>query len=1148
MIKLRKHTLPRITSTLLIFMLMLTAVPLAKAAEIDRYEFRTTAGAVLTASDKEVPIGASVTYTLYAVYDDSTEAQVDFSTTPVNLSYSNTTLFPTVSNPQRLNSGVAVQFTATDQGGPDDDIAGQSATVTVTVGGKTCSVNLTLGVSQIKGLSYYAKTSDGIYDYSSSGDELKKIMSQMQLGSNALEIPRGLTAKVFVVPVFTNATMYSTNNEAITFAVDTGITFIGGQWPAAITDPSDHSFVLSAAGDLRLDVGNRTVTKFETTASGYNIRGVDHDLMPGISSLSVNMPVQVAPSVVTAIAIEQWDGTSYNPIAYNGTNHYYPLTGRVGDVLKLRIKVQYSDGSSVDLIGANSYGTYAGGTYFLPQDTVDSYDPDNGYTKAPTASDFASGNTDELGVLHGYFMSHFPNSYSTLVNPVSGTPTASDWLNNETETNAHVILADLSEQIVLHQTGGTAGGISLNHLRSGSDEIIPGHYTVQLNAMGIYTLDFSGTYTANGYTDLKTVKALDKLTDNFKINLTVQSPTIEKVYLASDSDYLSYFPASDIYAFYDQVALAAQISADPTDDTPTFTVYPLLLDSGYLTTSDYISDGFPDYLQIGSAGSTGINKMLVADWNLATMNAGLSGGFSGLSIESIKDDGAGFICFEVQVLPDSVITDALPAEINLNLAGLQPTAAGAVKYTLPAPNPLPMKVYLSSDLPVIVTVNGSHAAAGTTGAGYYAPGMTATINAGTRIGYTFDGWTVNSGGVTLDDKSAETTTFILTTEDVTVTANWRYNGGGTQSTTKINGIDVNYSIDTNGVVTLKPTAAQLEKLLETIGDDGVLSISVSGISGMMSATIEIDLTKLIASDKLQVFVFNILGHEVRFPVGALESMRKLATTLRFGVAPGSIIFDLTDANGKAIDWYDYENPVTVSMPFTAPQDISTHQIVMVDEDGKIIPRSRYADGKAYAKVSKPGIYDAAIKSLGGFTDTQGKWMNEAVGYMAARGIVEGVGDNLFDAQGTITRAHFVTMLMRSLNLELDYEELMPPEDFDSVPDWAQKSVRMATALGLTLRDEDGNFNPDAPILRQEMFFTAYEAMKACGMLPSIYTQQWAVFDDWNDVEAKHVDAIQNLAKLRLVNGNGYGTLNPNGESTRSEGAQFLFNILKYDAK
>ena len=178
--------------------------------------------------------------------------------------------------------------------------------------------------------------------------------------------------------------------------------------------------------------------------------------------------------------------------------------------------------------------------------------------------------------------------------------------------------------------------------------------------------------------------------------------------------------------------------------------------------------------------------------------------------------------------------------------------------------------------------------------------LSVAIPTPTRNGYRFLAWwTEQDGGVEVD----EYTEFEDNTE---IWARWTRNssgGGGstpTQPTTKIDGVDINYSIDKNGVVTLKPTPHQLDKLLKTIGDDGVLNISVSGITNMKSAIIEIALTKLIASDKLQVFVFNVLGHEVRFPVGALESMQKLAKTLRFGVAPGSIVFELTEANGNAI--------------------------------------------------------------------------------------------------------------------------------------------------------------------------------------------------------------------------------------------------------
>ena len=441
-----------------------------------------------------------------------------------------------------------------------------------------------------------------------------------------------------------------------------------------------------------------------------------------------------------------------------------------------------------------------------------------------------------------------------------------------------------------------------------------------------------------------------------------------------------------------------------------------------------------------------------------------------------------------------------------------------------------------------------------TGGGDFAEGTEVTLTADAApSGRVFDKWTSDNGGTFVNANSASTT-FTMPANDVTVTATYknRPSGSGsgstpTQPTTKIDGVDVNNSVDSNGVVTLKPTSQQLDKLLKTIGDDGVLNVSVSDIPGMNSSVIELDLAKLTANDKLQEFAFSVRGHELRLPMGALESMQKLAKTLRFRLTIGSIIFELTDANGKAIDWYDYANPVTVSMPFAAPQDISTHQIVMIDKaDDTIIPRSWFADGNAYAKVSAPGTYDAAIKPLAAFTDTDGLWMAEAVGYMGVRGIVEGIGDGLFDAQGTITRAHFVTMLMRAL--DLPGKAGMLPADFGDVPVWARPYVADAAALGLLPLDKDGNFNPNAPILRQDMFYMAYEAMELCGMLPSIYTQNIIPFTDWNDVEAEHADALQNLAKLGLVKGNGDGTLNPNGESTRSEGAQFLYNILKYDAK
>lgn len=68
-----------------------------------------------------------------------------------------------------------------------------------------------------------------------------------------------------------------------------------------------------------------------------------------------------------------------------------------------------------------------------------------------------------------------------------------------------------------------------------------------------------------------------------------------------------------------------------------------------------------------------------------------------------------------------------------------------------------------------VTVDGSTAA--TTGAGSYLKDAVVTVDAGTKAGYRFAGWT-SDPAVTFADASSTNTTFTMLGSAVTVTANW----------------------------------------------------------------------------------------------------------------------------------------------------------------------------------------------------------------------------------------------------------------------------------------------------------------------------------------------------------------------------------------
>ena len=119
-----------------------------------------------------------------------------------------------------------------------------------------------------------------------------------------------------------------------------------------------------------------------------------------------------------------------------------------------------------------------------------------------------------------------------------------------------------------------------------------------------------------------------------------------------------------------------------------------------------------------------------------------------------------------------------------------------------------------------VTVNNSYA--DTSGAGSYAAGSVVTVSAGNRSGYTFNGWTTDSG-VAFDDANAAETTFTMPEGSVTVTANWSRDGGS--SSYGRDDSDPSYAVETpdkteNGSVSVSPkNASQGDRVTVTVKPD-----------------------------------------------------------------------------------------------------------------------------------------------------------------------------------------------------------------------------------------------------------------------------------------------------------------------------------------
>lgn len=93
----------------------------------------------------------------------------------------------------------------------------------------------------------------------------------------------------------------------------------------------------------------------------------------------------------------------------------------------------------------------------------------------------------------------------------------------------------------------------------------------------------------------------------------------------------------------------------------------------------------------------------------------------------------------------------------------------------------------------------------------------------------------------------------------------------------------------------------------------------------------------------------------------------------------------------------------------------------------------------------------------------GEWYSDAVAWAGGTGIVNGVGDNCFAPNQSITREQMAVMIVNFANacgvhLPTNLQELSF-EDEDSIHDWAVDAVHIAQRAGIINGRDDNNFAP-----------------------------------------------------------------------------------------
>lgn len=194
-------------------------------------------------------------------------------------------------------------------------------------------------------------------------------------------------------------------------------------------------------------------------------------------------------------------------------------------------------------------------------------------------------------------------------------------------------------------------------------------------------------------------------------------------------------------------------------------------------------------------------------------------------------------------------------------------------------------------------------------------------------------------------------------------------------------------------------------------------------------------------------------------------------------------------------------------------------------------------------VADPTRAPTNVGDASKFTDMgEYGWAMPYIEDLVNQGIVKGISETEFGPDIYISRADATVLLYRILK-EAD---ISFTENFaDVYPDkYYYDEIGQAKATGVAWGIGNNLFDPDGTMQRQDMATLAYRVLKARQILTAIPNTAKALnnYWDWRDIDFYARDAIAACVENNLMGGYGDGTIRPKDDATRIEVALFVQRI------
>ncbi|MDO4540355.1 MAG: S-layer homology domain-containing protein, partial [Syntrophomonadaceae bacterium] len=385
-----------------------------------------------------------------------------------------------------------------------------------------------------------------------------------------------------------------------------------------------------------------------------------------------------------------------------------------------------------------------------------------------------------------------------------------------------------------------------------------------------------------------------------------------------------------------------------------------------------------------------------------------------------------------------------------------------------------------------------------------------------------------------------------------------------------------------GTAAAHVTANEVNAAIRSGADEIVIAPVVAGEASAVSVSVPTASVAAIASGGATALTIHTNHGAIAIPNETLAAIASQADGADIEITVETKTVEdaekaIAASDSPDVGYIDLENATVIQVGITSGGDIITgfgsnsltvtlpvddnytegrsYLVVVVGDDGTAEITTGTAiikDGQRLVAVTLNHLTTFIVTYVPAleFTDVAADaWYYNAVAFAVNRGWFNGVGHDLFDPDGTLTRAMLVTVLYRLEGDAQGSEGYGPPGQqkhasvFNDVKagSWYAEAVAWAAKNGIVDGYGDGLFGPTDRITREQMaaMLKRYADYKK---YDTVNTSDLAAYTDADAISGWAVDAVKWAKAEGLITGTTETTLEPAGLASRTQAAAILMRF------